>query len=391
MGCLKLTYYPETSPLKVVKDFSFSVEKSGVGAYRYGFNGQEKETELDESTTSAEYWMYDGRLGRRWNVDPMTKKYGWQSPYATFNNNPIFFNDPSGLEGEPIVKHQVKEGESLSQLAKQYQTTVKAIKEANAKTINWENDSRRTGDKKDWIYTNEVLNIPDGRAKNSNNINSDQPKNVLYFSAGAGHDEEGTGYIESTINDMQKSGIDNPVDINSHGSNSADALWANSKWATFPYYRMPISTAAFNAPVSFGKVPLDSRVSIASEKIISYNNQNNINGEITLMGYSAGSVIMAQTALYLANEKGIRIENLILMGTTISEDSELYLALISNPNIGQVVRLDILYDNVQSPVSFLYSFSQMGNQHPHFKYAFHDNAHVNRMVLFEKILKMGIK
>lgn len=47
---------------------------------------------------TAEYWEYDPRLGRRWNVDPVT--YAWQSSYAAFNNNPIYFVDPLGLEGE---------------------------------------------------------------------------------------------------------------------------------------------------------------------------------------------------------------------------------------------------------------------------------------------------
>jgi hypothetical protein len=44
---------------------------------------------------TAAHWEYDARLGRRWNVDPITQP--WQSPYATFNNNPIIFVDPSGL------------------------------------------------------------------------------------------------------------------------------------------------------------------------------------------------------------------------------------------------------------------------------------------------------
>jgi hypothetical protein len=64
--------------------------------YRYGFNGQERETELDESTTSAEYWMYDGRLGRRWNVDPKYKKYTSLSTFSTFGNSPILFSDLNG-------------------------------------------------------------------------------------------------------------------------------------------------------------------------------------------------------------------------------------------------------------------------------------------------------
>ncbi|MBK8659367.1 MAG: hypothetical protein IPN22_11005 [Bacteroidetes bacterium] len=68
--------------------------------YRYGFNGQEKDDEVYGSgnITTAEFWQYDTRLGRRWNVDPLT--YEWQSSYAAFNNNPVYFNDPLGLQGE---------------------------------------------------------------------------------------------------------------------------------------------------------------------------------------------------------------------------------------------------------------------------------------------------
>ncbi len=42
---------------------------------------------------------YDPRLARRFNNDPIT--YPWQSTYAAFNNNPIYYSDPLGLEGEP--------------------------------------------------------------------------------------------------------------------------------------------------------------------------------------------------------------------------------------------------------------------------------------------------
>jgi len=53
------------------------------------------------SSYTSDYWQYDSRLGRRWNVDPMTAKYAGQSPFSAFNNNPIYFNDPLGLEGDP--------------------------------------------------------------------------------------------------------------------------------------------------------------------------------------------------------------------------------------------------------------------------------------------------
>lgn len=84
--------------------------------YRFGFNGMEMDNEIFGSTGSsytAEFWQYDSRLGRRWNVDPMMAYYPWQSPYACFNNNPIYFADPSGFEGDP-PKNDEKKGETFT-------------------------------------------------------------------------------------------------------------------------------------------------------------------------------------------------------------------------------------------------------------------------------------
>jgi hypothetical protein len=62
--------------------------------YRFGFNTQEKEPEINPAVYSAEYWMYDGRIIRRWNVDP--KVHPSYSSYSTFANNPIYYIDPLG-------------------------------------------------------------------------------------------------------------------------------------------------------------------------------------------------------------------------------------------------------------------------------------------------------
>lgn len=69
-----------------------------VSRYRYSVNTQEKEPELGDGMSSAEFWMYDGKLGRRWNADPI--KYSEFSAYLCFANNPICFVDFYGLEGE---------------------------------------------------------------------------------------------------------------------------------------------------------------------------------------------------------------------------------------------------------------------------------------------------
>lgn len=66
------------------------------GSYRYGFNGQEKSDEIagEGNHNTAEYWEYDTRIGRRWNLDPMPQIS--KSDYSVFSNNPIINIDPNG-------------------------------------------------------------------------------------------------------------------------------------------------------------------------------------------------------------------------------------------------------------------------------------------------------
>jgi hypothetical protein len=67
------------------------------GSYRFSFNGQETDDEIFGSpgtSTSAEFWQYDTRTGRRWDIDPVHKP--WQSSYSAFSGNPIRMIDPNG-------------------------------------------------------------------------------------------------------------------------------------------------------------------------------------------------------------------------------------------------------------------------------------------------------
>jgi hypothetical protein len=67
---------------------------SSQNGYRYGFNGQEKTTEIFQGSTTALFWEYDSKTARRWNVDPKPTEN--VSVYATMWSNPIFYNDPLG-------------------------------------------------------------------------------------------------------------------------------------------------------------------------------------------------------------------------------------------------------------------------------------------------------
>jgi hypothetical protein len=64
------------------------------GSYRYGFNGQEQSKELHNYSYTAEFWQYDARIGRRWNLDP--KPNTSLSPYNAFSGNPVWYSDNRG-------------------------------------------------------------------------------------------------------------------------------------------------------------------------------------------------------------------------------------------------------------------------------------------------------
>jgi RHS repeat-associated protein len=75
------------------------------GGYRYGFQNQEKDDEVkgEGNSYTTEFRQYDPRLGRWLSLDPLMAKYPEMSPYCAFNNNPIFYTDPTGLEGKPVT------------------------------------------------------------------------------------------------------------------------------------------------------------------------------------------------------------------------------------------------------------------------------------------------
>jgi hypothetical protein len=88
---------------------NFTTAASGNRPSRHGFNGQERSFEIDANGNSntAEFWQYDARLGRRWNVDPVVKE--WESPYACNYNNPLVFSDPLGDDaGKKARKREQK-------------------------------------------------------------------------------------------------------------------------------------------------------------------------------------------------------------------------------------------------------------------------------------------
>jgi len=64
--------------------------------YKFGYNGQEKESEIGNDDYDFGARIYDGRIGRWISSDPLAYQLSSTSPYCSFNNNPIAFVDDGG-------------------------------------------------------------------------------------------------------------------------------------------------------------------------------------------------------------------------------------------------------------------------------------------------------
>ena len=207
MHYLEPTYYREGALKKVPRSFLYDLSEKNPKAenrvdyftfgmltpgrkyngpnYSRGFNGMLKDDEVKGSGNSytAEFWQYDSRLGRRWNLDPVV--VASESGYAAFRNNPIWLNDPNGdcpdcSEKSEPNKHTIEKGETLTGIAKETGTTVDQLSA-------WNNI-----EDPDKIYAgNEIVtsnpnvsgNTTDG--SNTNNSNDDLTGNAISGTAAA--------------------------------------------------------------------------------------------------------------------------------------------------------------------------------------------------------------
>lgn len=73
---------------------------SGETAYRYGYNGKEKDPSMmgNDATYDYGFRIYDARIAKFLSVDPLTKKYPELTPYQFASNRPIDGIDLDGLE-----------------------------------------------------------------------------------------------------------------------------------------------------------------------------------------------------------------------------------------------------------------------------------------------------
>jgi RHS repeat-associated protein len=202
----------------------------------------------------------------------------------------------------------------------------------------------------------------------------------MFFVGGAGNDQLGWNYIERFRRIFTQEGIsgfvrlneshDDPQNIKAGGGPTGD-LWFTS-W----HNASPIRGSE---PI-LNKTIVDITSSLAAAPL-------ERGDQLNLAGYSYGSVLQAQVALRLA-ERGVKVNNLILIGAPISSASPLYKAITTNANIGNVVRYDIPGDSFSNPSSTLqlvwgaWQNRDLGNRGvgPHFDLARPDDPHVEGRV-----------
>ena len=138
----------------------------GTSKYRYSINAQEKEADLSENITTAEFWEYDSRLARRWNIDPIYKKYAGESPYLFVGGNPILYMDPDGKDRIVTINHYNQDGKFLRKevITKHDKNEIIAIKTTTMSSIMGGGSSPVV--KRDWYNIGVTINVyEDGKGK----------------------------------------------------------------------------------------------------------------------------------------------------------------------------------------------------------------------------------
>lgn len=83
-----------------------------INTYRYGFNGQESDSEVKGAGNHIDFKFrgYDPRIGKFWSIDPLAKVFAWNSPYAFAENRPIDGVDFEGLEWSKKISYDIMSG-----------------------------------------------------------------------------------------------------------------------------------------------------------------------------------------------------------------------------------------------------------------------------------------
>jgi RHS repeat-associated protein len=228
----------------------------------------------------------------------------------------------------------------------------------------------------------------------------------VYFIGGAGNDQDGWNYINRWTRSFYNAGIEGTVyRVNSSRGHTSDMLFTYNR--SEEGYRLqgthgvpsgvPTPLAIEKGKPVKGEFDKDEYIDKTVESYQKHLKENPLaEGEqMNMVGYSYGSVMSAQVALRLA-EKGQVIDNLVLIGSPISDKSNLYKQLKENKNIKNVIRYDIPGDYLSNPQD-IYDWIKGARQNssddgPHFDLA-RPGAEANKaiQVVIEWLKQQGVK
>jgi RHS repeat-associated protein len=107
LGNVRVSYAknPQTQVLEIIEEnnyYPFGLKHNGYNDYlpitnKYKYNGKELQDELGLNMTAMDYRQYDSAIGRFVGMDRLSEFTHSITPYRFALNNPIYFNDPSGL------------------------------------------------------------------------------------------------------------------------------------------------------------------------------------------------------------------------------------------------------------------------------------------------------
>jgi RHS repeat-associated protein len=206
-----------------------------------------------------------------------------------------------------------------------------------------------------------------------------------YFVNGAGNDQDKWMYSEKIVLALTNAGISDVKHVPITQGKTADMLYSvtmNSN-SSSRYFDCPCPKPILepNTAALVNVVTNDMKAGF-----IKSGEQTNF------VGYSFGSVVVAHTALELA-QRGVTIDNVVLIGSTISTDSELYKALTASDKIKRVIRVDIPNDgfsNARDIGGAIIEALAKGNDINHFLYARPENDS-QRQELAKDLHNQGVR
>ncbi len=118
----------------------------------------EKDDEVKGSGNHySTYWrQYDPRIGRWLSYEP--KPVAWESGYAAFRNNPIYYADPNGdwVKGAGLLKNLFNSDAKINAKAQAKATGGKAFKDGNGWTVNYKTEGPDLGNGAKTLPTSNV-------------------------------------------------------------------------------------------------------------------------------------------------------------------------------------------------------------------------------------------